>query len=189
MQISNTISAFTGVVVAARAQLADVDAKIEAKNEERRAIVRAAPHTDDIIAVFMGGLKAVEATFTEQFGRRLNDTYVGSDSAKAVGRGKAVNLLQLEPEKPDQQALLTRSLRGETAPPLNVAILTYFLRDRIADELPQLVDRLCPDARAGLREADRTKMVAEIDAELASLKSERDRIMEDLDAARAALSR
>ncbi|WP_010545604.1 hypothetical protein [Sphingomonas elodea] len=187
MQISEAIAGFASVVEAARAKLADVDAKIEAKEEEHRAIFRADPHTDDIVAVFLGELERVEDTFSEQLRTRLNDTYVGEGSAKAVALGRSMNILLLEPEKPDQQALMTRSLRGETSPPLNLTILTYFLRHRIALELPKLIDELCPAARDGIRGADRAFKIRQIEEELRELRAERERISTDLQAARSAV--
>lgn len=188
MALSKTIADFTVELEAARAELANVNTKIETLETERGRIVAAQPHADDIAAVFLRGLNSTSADFTRQLTSRLNDTYVGDGSAGAAAPQRSFNLLTLEGHKPDREELLTRSMRRQE-PDLNLAALTYFLRDQIAAEIPALVDKLCPAARQGMKQADRNSALRDIDAQLAALIEERDRLHADLGAARAAVIR
>lgn len=188
MQISQTISDFTGAVEAVRNALATVTQKIELLQAERRAIVNAPPHTDDIIALYLRGLDAGAADFKRQFASYLSDTFKAADgsAASAVAMGRSANILRLEATKPDTELLKTRSMTGKEAP-FNIAILAYFLHDRIAGELAQLVDELFPAARNGMKASERADRLRELDADLADLKVEQERLQEELSAARAAV--
>lgn len=127
MQISQTISDFAGAVEAVRTALATVTQKIEALEADRRAIVNAPPHTDDIVALYMRGLDAGAADFKSQFGSYLRDTFRAADgsAATAVAANRSANILRLEANKPDIELLKTRSMTGQQAP-FNIAILAYF---------------------------------------------------------------
>ena len=142
MPISQAIAEFTGALDAARAELAEVNAKIAALEAERQRVANAQPHTDDIVAVFMRGLQSTAGDFERQFALRLSSTFVGDGSAAAAGIQRSLNILRLEAQAPDQQTALTRSLKGNPPPDLNVAVLAYFLRDQIAAEIPMLGRKL-----------------------------------------------
>lgn len=186
MPISEAIAEFSGKFEAAKAELANVQTKIGELEQQRHIVVKAPPHTDDIVAVFMRGLLGASQDFTTQFASRLNDTFVGEGSAEAAAKSRFRNILTLEAKKPDQQELMTRSMRGDE-PDLNLTILTYFLREQIAAEIPVLVDKLCPAARSGMKRADREARLKDIDTELARLRGEANALRADLEAARAAL--
>ena len=56
----------------------------------------------------------------------------------------------------------------------------YFLRDVIASKIPSLVERLCPGANSGMKLADRAKALAEVNAALNRVWTERDGLRQRL---------
>ena len=70
---------------------------------------------------------------------------------------------------------------GEAVEP---AAVTYFLRDRIEAELPDLVARLCPDASKGMKAADRQAALDAVNAELRDLAAKQQQLIADINAAR-----
>jgi hypothetical protein len=190
MQNSQTIADFTGAVEAIRAELNSVNVSIEEAEEERRQIANAPPHTDDIAAAFLSGLRYEVADFERQFASHLKGHFTGSDgdAATAAAKGRTADFLRMEAQKPDQEAQRTRAMRKEL-PALNIAVLAYLLRDSIEAEVPALVDRLCPAARNGIKAADRGRTLDELDSKLAQLRSQANGLKADLDAARRAVLR
>lgn len=188
MTISQSIADFTGAVEATRARLGEAKAKIEQLQEEQRRVANAPPHTDDIVAVLMRGLHSAASDFEQQLASHLHDTFLGEDgaAANAARVDRAWNILRLEAQRPHQQVIIDRSMKGEL-PGLNIAVLTYFLRDRIEAEILELVDKLCPQARTGMKKADRAHAMKALDAELAGLRLQHDALNADLIAARTAV--
>lgn len=191
MSISQPIADFAGALDAARADLAMVNAKIAELENQRREIAHAPPHTDDIVAVFMRGLESASVDFERQLASHLSANFLGIDgaAATAAAKSRSSNILRLEAQKPDPETVLTRSMQrgGPRVPKLNGAVLAYFLRDKMAAEIPALVDRLCPDARQGTKAADRSRALDEIDATIERLRGQSAAIQADLDAARKAV--
>ena len=189
--ISKAITDFAGVFDAARAELYLVIEKIEGLEGERGRVERAQPHTDDIVAVFERGLNAAAQGFEQQFRSRLEQEFVGEGSAEAAAKGKFANILRLQADNPDSQTLRDHTMRskGPYLPGLNIEVLTFLLKDRIAEEIPALVEKLCPAARKGMRAADRAEALTRIDGELAQLRQERSVLEANLDAARRAVRR
>lgn len=183
------ITDFIAALDETRSMLAVVNGDIDKLELERQRLTLLPPHTDEIVGVFMRGLDAVSGSFTQQLAARLNDTFVGEGSAVAAGPQQSLQLLCLEPQKLDHEALLTRSLKGRTSSDLNVAALTYFLRDQIAAEIPDLVAKLCPAAAKGIKRADRDHALYDVDDRLAALRERQDALSAELGAARAALHR
>ena len=190
MTISQSITDFTSAVEATRAKLDGVVAEITKLESERVSVANAQPHTDDIVAVLMRGLDSTSSDFERQLGDHLASTFTGGDgaAAKAVGLGRAFNILNIEARRPDGQTMEARRRNGETAP-INVSVLTYFLRDLIAAEVPALVDRLCPSARNGMKALERKRALESLDVELERLRREREVLLADIAAARAAVNR
>lgn len=189
MPISQVIADLAGALDAARAQLTDVLARIEALQVERRLVVQARPHTDDIVAVFTRGLASASSDFERQFATHLSATFGGDEGAAAASKARYANLLRLEGQADRETRLNALKAKGGWQPELNIEALTYFLRDQIAAEIPALVDKLCPAARNGMKAADRERALQDIDAKLATLSEERDMIQADLAAARMTVNR
>lgn len=189
MTISKPVADFAGAFSAARADLAALDTKIGQLNQQRAEIAQTPPHTDDIVAMFMRGLDATGADFKVQFAAHLSSNYLGSNTAAAVEPNRRSDILRLEASKPSLQELQDRSLttRNPRKVELNGAVIAYFLRDRIADEIPGLVEQLCPGADKGMKAQDRQQALADIDLQLEALRADRDAIQADLDAARKAV--
>ena len=182
------VTDFIAALEETRSALAVANAEIDQLEAERQRITLLPPYTDEIVAVFMRGLNDVSGSFTRQLATRLNDTFVGEGSAAAAEPGRSAELLRLEPEKLDREALLTRSLKGDS-PGLNAAALTYLLRDQIAAAIPDLVAKLCPAAMQGVRRADRDAALREVDGKLALARDRRDKLGAEIAAARAAFHR
>lgn len=183
MQISQVISDFAGAIDAVRDKLSKSTAEIDAVKGKRHAVVNAAPHTDDIVAVFMRGLLNEVESFRHQLGTHLANTYAGDGSAAKVEAGRAATLLRLDASPPPKDF----TQRREGPAPLNLSVLAFLLRERIEAEIPALVHTLCPAARDGMKAADRAAALKEIDGELARLDAEREALLADLAAARAAV--
>lgn len=186
MTISKAIFDFAGALAVARTNLADVNAKIAGLEEERRSVERAKPHTDDIVEAFMRGLKSAKGEFERQFKSRLASSFVTADDAANTVKRTPFDLMRLEENRPDGPTVAARSARGEPAP-LNLFVLTYFLREQIAAEIPALVARLCPAAGDGMKDADRQHALKQLDQELEILRAERDALLADIQAAREAV--
>lgn len=188
MTIAKAITDFADVLEGAKVELAVINGRIEEREAEKLRLINTLPHTDDIVATFMRGLDATVDDFTRQMRTHLNETFAGSGAATAIGAGKSAQLLTLEPHKPDQETVLTRSMRGHM-PDLNQAALTYFLRDGIKAEIPALVERLCPAAQSGMRQVDRADALQKVEGELIILREEAHSLQASLLAARAAVAR
>jgi len=170
---------------AAKVSLNAVNVAIEELQSDRRAIELAPPHSDDIAAAFRRGINAAANRFENEFAGRLADTFAGEGGAAAAAPSASADVLRLEATKPDRETIMARSMKGQMQPELNVGALAFFLRDRITDELPALVDRLCPAARSGLRQADRNSALAALDSQLFDLGEERDRLLEQVQSIRS----
>ena len=186
MTISKEVSDFRQLIEDKRAKLAGVDASIDRLKYDRMTVLAASPHTSDIALIFQRGLRTAASAFERQLADRLSDTYTGKAGAERVNQKAAHDLLALPSVKLDTEAQQTRAMRGLPISDLNVAALAYFLRDRIDAEIPALIDRLCPEARNGMRQADRDKALSDIDAQIATLSAESAALTADLGAARAA---
>lgn len=186
--ISQVIASLTNAMEATRTEVAGIDAQIEAAEQERQRVNRAPPHATDIARAFMRGLERQAIEFRSQLASSLAETFVAAENAAQASTAPA-HLLTVEPHQPSMETLRTRTMSGEAAP-LNMAALTYLLRDRIAEDLPELIDKLCPQARGGMKQSDREAALAALDGKLAELRAARDAMQADLNAARqAALGR
>lgn len=181
--ISEVISQFAGVIEATRAELATVRSEIEAAEAERREIVLAKPHTDDIVAAFKRGLSGRVASFEKQLSTYFTATFVKADSAADTAARQASDLLCLEVNRPDFAVIEKRRANGDSAP-LNLDVIAYLLSDKLEAEIPALVDKLCPAAREGMNQADRSAALAAIDARILVLTAKRDALAAELDQAR-----
>ncbi|WP_374410639.1 hypothetical protein [Novosphingobium colocasiae] len=192
--IAKSVAEFSAALDAARAELADVAGQISKLEQERSKIEAAQPHTEDIVAVFQNGLDEVKSGFEQQFRSVLNASFVKGangnnfgDAARAARPGSRRNVLAVAPAK--DQRFDRDIIAKDGFPQLNVTALVYFLRGKIADELPDIIDRLCPDARHGMKAADREKAIAEIDGKLSELREKHNALQLDLNAARQAANR
>lgn len=188
MSFSEAISKLKATMEVMRGELDDTTTQISELENERSAVVRRPAHTEDIVAVFQRGLVQAERDFEEQFKRALNDGFVNDDAAASnAGRDRLRDILRLDERKLSQAEVQDRAMKREL-PGLNLNVLAYFLRDKIGAELPALVERLCPGSQHGIKAAERVAELARIDAELAALKSKRDRLVAELTEARKAVN-
>jgi hypothetical protein len=190
MSISEAISQFAGVIDATRAKLTDVAGRVESLEQDRRLIEQAKPHTDDIVAAFQRALKNHAQAFEQKLSGYLSSTFVSADDAANVASSKAVDLLRLMDRKSSFDETLGRTVNGQkVAPEIDISALAYFLRGRIEEEIPALVKRLCPAAARGMKASDRRQKLAEIDAQLETLRAEREALQAELGAARMIVNR
>lgn len=186
MAISDKIGDFAAAMEAARGELAGLNAKLAELEQARFPIVQAAPHTDDIVAVLNRALRTSAESFESQFAAFLKSNFDGSGGADKVAQGSAVNILRLPPPRNEADAFNHRQAVA-AAPVVDLAALTFFLRDKIEAEIPALVDRLMPSARNGMTTAERAKALQALDAQIADETAKRDAVQGDLNAARAAV--
>lgn len=183
MPISQLIADFKGALDAARAEFAQVEERISILDVERRRIVETQPHTEDIAAVFLRGVAKAAADFESQLRAHLGATYVGRENASAADGKRAASILRVQAAATGPA---TQTDADRARADFNAAALVYFLRDKIAAEIPALVERLCPAAHKGMKLADRNRALGEIDAQLDELRTTREALISDITAARAA---
>ena len=131
----------------------------------------------------MRSVDAQAQAFESALKSNLAEVFVASDTAAQSVTGAPVNVLGVEATRPDAMKLSDRQSRG-IAPPINLGALAFLLWDRLADEVPNLVDRLCPNSRSGMKSADRKQALDKLNADLAALEAERDTLQGELHAAR-----
>ncbi len=197
MAITDLISGLAGALTQVRADLAEVDAQINSLTQERVTTINAPPHADDIAAAFKRGLAVATHSFEQRLGWNLNNANAkGADAAKAAQ--SAAQLLMINAEQPPSGPTLSGpigtitaglfpvSTLAERQGVLDVAAVTYFLRDRIEAEIPALVAKLCPVSLKGLKQADRAAALERLDNQIAELKAKRRELVGNLAAARKA---
>lgn len=195
MAISDLISGIGAAIAETREKLTVIDTEISKLNAERLRIVRAPPHADDIIAAYMRGLGNATSSFESRLAWNLNDRNAREPEAAADvqrGTGQLVTIHQTPPmtgglHSSPSKSLLTNAGLGEHQAAVDAAALVYFLRDRIAAEIPKLVAKLCPTAKNGMRQEDRANALADVDDRLAALKQEQAELQSHLEAASKAV--
>lgn len=195
------IADFIAALDATRAEYAKVDAQIEDAKAERYRIENAPPHADDIIQTLQRGLDEAGRSYRARLASHLSNANASSPRAVAavqpfagaqlltVGKDGKRDLLSPGIADKDGTTDLFPPPLGAVGSVLDAAAVTYFLRDRIAEEIPRLVETMCPAARSGMRQADRVQALARVDTLLTDLTVERDRLGGEISAARAALHR
>lgn len=189
MSVSKHITDFAAHMEQTREKMYEKRSAIAALESKRRTIEQAPPHTDDIVAVFKRGLDHATAEFERQLKDRLHEDFVktvGGSAAMNAAETSRINVLTMPREKPDADTIRRYNM-GKEERPLNAAALTYFMRGKIADELPSLIAKLCPQAAEGTRAADRRAAIAEVDAEIATLKAELKEVEAEIGAAQTAV--
>ena len=187
MPINQVIADLADALSATREELATVNMAIDDVQAKLQGVQIAPPHADDIASAFIRGLDGATREFERQLARHLNPTNArAGEAAEAAARG-AAQLLTLQDHGPDERRLLPASSLNGVVGGLNPAAVTYFLRDRIAAEVPALVGKLCPGSERGMKAADRAQMCRELETQLATLTARRDELQADLGAARAAV--
>lgn len=187
MSLSDHLSQLAGAVEQTRSKRNEVSQKIEELKSRRHEIKYAKPHTDDIVDSLMRSLDGQAREFEAELREGLNSVFVSSDSAAESAGRVPISLLGLEAKRPDPVQIADRRARGIT-PPVNLGALAFLLRDKLANEVPALVDRLCPGSRSGMKQVDRQKALAEIDAKISELEAEREALNAELEAARRLVS-
>ncbi|MET0362944.1 MAG: hypothetical protein ABW048_14475 [Sphingobium sp.] len=184
MPLNDIIAGFATALEETRQKLRDVDAQLEQANIEKNSIIQAPPHTDDIVAAFKRGLKRAEESFVS----RLAWYVTGNDGDFAAQTERAeAQLLMVGPHKPERAQSFPWVGLAERQKDIDVAAVTYFLRDIIAAELPALVNRLRPYAHQGMKQLDRKAAMRTVEAKIAALQKERERLIEEIEAARKAV--
>lgn len=180
----------SGALETTRSELARVEGEIDRLELKRDEIGRALPHTDDIVMMFRRGLADVTRTYEGQLREYLTEGFapsrLGASASDAAGTaaGRGPDFLAVGVDAADRAIIRERPDGRPPAKPLNLAAVTYFLRDRIEAELPDLVARLCPDASKGMKAADRQAALDAVNAELRDLAAKQQQLIADINAAR-----
>ncbi|MBU0931319.1 MAG: hypothetical protein KJ585_04870 [Alphaproteobacteria bacterium] len=196
MAISELINGLADALAEVRAELTTVESELSRLENDRASIINAPPHTSDIIASFMRGLDKAAASFEERLAWNLNDRNATADQVADAAKG-AAQLLMVNAERPPEMPAFGAPgrIRAGLFPPsalvgpnsvLDVAAVTYFLRDRIEAAIPGLVERFCPAASKGVPQAVREAALKEVDDKIIALKEKRDELVSNLAAARKA---
>jgi hypothetical protein len=194
MAITDLISGLEAAMAETQDRLTIVVGQIGELEQERGAISIAPPHADDIIASYMRGLDSAVSSFEARLAWNLNDANVRDPGAAAsVARG-AAQLLMIHQQPPatslhydPAKSLIPPSGLADRQSPLDAAALTYFLRDLIAAQIPGLVAKFCPTSKNGMKQAERARLLADVDRRLSELHKERDELQSHLQAARKAV--
>lgn len=196
MAISELINGLADALAGVRAELTTVEGELSKLRNDRAGIVNAPPHSSDIVAAFMRGLDQAASSFEERLAWNLNDRNAKADQVAEATKG-AAQLLMINGERPPEGPNFGAPgrLRAGLFPPsvltgpnsvLDVAAVTYFLRDRIEAAIPGLVERFCPGASKGVPQAVREAALKEIDGKIAELEEKRDELVSNIAAARKA---
>lgn len=185
MSLSEMIDGFASALAETKNKLAQVQGEIAIAKGERNKIEWASPHTDDIVAAFERGLSHAQQSFETRM-----QWYLGSacrdvqDAAGMVGRAPA-SLLMVGGKPPESgvQSVLPWMGLGEHQKEIDVAAVTYFLSPVIRANLPELVERIYPHAKRGLKQSERTAKLHEIDRKLIKLEAEAERLKNEINAA------
>lgn len=189
MSIFQAITDFAGAVDGLRAELKVVNDQLQDFENRRRSIVNAMPHSDEIAGVFLRGLDGLTRDFEQQFASHLRAFFAEDRGAiSSAFRGGSADLLRIEANKPELGTVISRNQSGSKAD-INGAVLAYLLRDKIAEEIHGLIDRLCPSASSGMKSADRQAALQAVDAEIAQLKEKKAELLDNLETARSCFSR
>lgn len=193
MAITDLLDGLASAMVETKKKLGEVNAVISELEGERNRIVRASPHTDDLVAAFMRGLKKASESFERRLGWHLNSMNLADGDAAATVQRSAGQFLMLKGAAPTAPLgksgqLFPHSGLAEHQADIDVAAVTYFLRDKIAEEIPALIEKVCPSAKSGMKQADRVRALQEVDAKLAEQNAERERLTSEINAAIKAVS-
>lgn len=77
-------------------------------------------------------------------------------------------------------AYLTAPRPDDALQELGVGAALYFMRDLVAGKAPALIERLCPDAKGGLKAADRRAALAALGERLQALRGKQDALRKAL---------
>ena len=194
MAITDLISGLEAAMAETQDRLNTVTAKINELQQERGRLSTVAPHADDIVASYMRGLDAATASFESRLAWNLNDANAREPDAANDAQRAAAQLLMIPAERPvaglhsnPAKRLFPPSGLAERQSQLDAAPLTYFLRDLIAAQSPGLVAKFCPTAQNGMKQAERERLIADVDERLSKLEQEREELQSHLQAARKAV--
>ncbi len=197
MAINDLISGLAGALAEVRAELVKVDQEITDLSHQRQTVIIAPPHTDDIVASLKRGLAVAAQSYEERLAWNLNDANATSAGAAQSVKGSA-QLLMINAERPApgptihgpvgaiKGGLFPVSSLAERQGVLDVAAVTYFLRDRIEAEIPALVKKLCPASQKGMRQSDRDAAIKDLSAQITALKEKRVELASNIAQARKA---
>ncbi|OHC95931.1 MAG: hypothetical protein A3H25_10520 [Sphingomonadales bacterium RIFCSPLOWO2_12_FULL_63_15] len=72
---------------------------------------------------------------------------------------------------------------GDNQRDIDVAAVTYFLRDIIAAELPALIEKVCPASKSGMKQEDRAAALRQVEEALRQLEGEEKQLVDQINAA------
>ncbi len=173
-------AAFAAALDATRDELAATNATIDTLDAERQRIETLPPHADEIAATLRRGVQSSCAAFERALATRMTDRFTGNGAAKTIG--SASSLIGEVPATDRERR--TAVSPGEGGLTVGHDAIVYLLRDRIAEEIPRLVDRLCPSAKDQMPQPERVKALQGIADELVTLKAKRDVLIAEIHEAR-----
>jgi uncharacterized protein (DUF4415 family) len=190
MSLPEMINGLAAAMAEAKEQLTAVREKISAAKSEVNRIKWAAPHTDDIVDAFKRGVAHADQNFEQRLRLSLNGLAMHEhDAAVTIANGKP-SLLMLDRKAKSAPAggnpvehPLPWSGIGDNQREIDVAAVTYFLRDIIAAELPALIEKVCPASKSGMKQEDRAAALRQAEDALRQLEAEEKQWVDQINAA------
>lgn len=186
MELKDIIGGFADAIAATRARLEEVNEDIARLNFQRTKLEKLPPHTDEVVEAFRRGLDDASQNYEQRLRRLFSTDRMNSSWCADVVNRSSAQLLNLGYQERMRDSGLPGLRFNERDAPADVAALTYFLRDVIADQLPALVEKIYPSGKTNKTYAERQQLFAELDAELTALTSERDELQRQLEIANKA---
>ncbi|EPX97782.1 MULTISPECIES: hypothetical protein [Ralstonia] len=185
MAIRDFLVALTG----ARNSIGTLDREIADLEGERARVAKLPPDTASFIAWLKKGLENHERAFIESLSWHWTpDTLSKLDGEWIDNDAEGGHLLGTKRHRAGNGEYVGQ-YRGLdiSQPPADPAALVFFMRPLIEDRLPELVGRVWgSELRNGISAADRAKRLSRIDTDLIKLRKQREEILAELEAARAA---
>lgn len=162
------------------------DKELVKLEQEQVALDAMSPHLDDVVASAQSGIDAYAELALAKLRWHWNVDNLRVPHAAAQVEGP---MAVLEPSntRPAFTGLTVGA--GEfdyRRGPADAAMLSLLLGEAMKQALPGIVAKVLPEARDGLRRADRAKRQADIDARRDRLMRDRDAVQHELDEARRA---
>ncbi|MBV8502489.1 MAG: hypothetical protein JO006_12320 [Paucibacter sp.] len=183
--MASTFKSLLAAITGARQSLGDLDRRIADLEAERERIDALHVHTDDLARWFERGLHAYDETFKARLSWALSENAVArlQGSTLETLPGFAIGAIPTH-GGPRDHVGVGRIDHGHQHP--DVALTLAFLAPVIRPRLRELIEELCPAAKSGTPWVKRRALLDKVDAELKTLRAERQELLAELDAVRGA---
>lgn len=168
-----------------RTTIGSIDRRLAELEAEREKITAIPPHRDDIVDALARGFDSYDALFKQRLGWFLNpDNLAAPGSYQQLER--ALPIVELPTFKPAFSTIGTGGNFDHRSQAASACALAWAIGPLVRPRLAALVDELLPQAHKGMKATERNAMLDKLDAERASLESQRAELVEQLQQARAA---